>query len=213
MVEGMSVVVNVMLSLSNECYEPTSCLVQPIGTHGGDVMYFGSVFFRSELGFLNCDDICMRVVNKQFSSSSLFLIPFMLTCSMMRLISHLLLCLLVLCLWSCGRIWSVCEVVVVPYVDECSECGWSRGSDIVYSAADVLWMRGVSGVCAIFMYLARGGVGVEWMRGLGFTNPVGTGRVLDVCLCLDCGGVGGVNGEWLGRLDQGLERWHGVMSV
>ena len=22
-----------------------------------------------------------------------------------------------LCLWSCGRLWSVCEVVVVPYVD------------------------------------------------------------------------------------------------
>ena len=22
-----------------------------------------------------------------------------------------------LCLWSCGRIWSVCDVVVVPYVD------------------------------------------------------------------------------------------------
>ena len=31
--------------------------------------------------------------------------------------------------------------------------------------------------------------------GLGFINPVGTGGVLDVCLC--CGGVGG---EWVGRL-------------
>ena len=33
----------------------------------------------------------------------------------------------------------------------------------------------------------------EWMigLGLGFTNPVGTGGVLDVCLCLGCGGVGG----------------------
>ena len=38
----------------------------------------------------------------------------------------------------------------------------------------------------------------EWMRvlGLGFTNPVGTGGVLDVCLYLGCGGVGGV--EWVG---------------
>ena len=27
----------------NECNEPTSCLVQPIGTHGGKVMYFGCV--------------------------------------------------------------------------------------------------------------------------------------------------------------------------
>ena len=40
----------------------------------------------------------------------------------------------------------------------------------------------------------------EWMRGfgLGFTNPVGTGEVLDVCLCFGCGGVGG---EWVGGLD------------
>ena len=39
----------------------------------------------------------------------------------------------------------------------------------------------------------RGG---EWMRGLGlgFTNPVGTGGVLDVCLYLGCGGVGSVSG-------------------
>ena len=47
------------------------------------------------------------------------------------------------------------------------------------------------------MYLARGGVGGEWMRGLGlgFTNPVGTEGVLDVCLCLGCSGMGGVCGE------------------
>ena len=34
----------------------------------------------------------------------------------------------------------------------------------------------------------------EWMRGLGlgFTNHVGTGGVLGVCLCLGCDGVGGV---------------------
>ena len=25
---------------------------------------------------------------------------------------------------------------------------------------------------------------------LGFTNPVGAGGVLDVCLCLGCGGLG-----------------------
>ena len=52
MVEGMSVVVNVTLSLM-------SVIVQPIGTHDGEVMYFGCVCFRVELGFLNCDDICM----------------------------------------------------------------------------------------------------------------------------------------------------------
>ena len=59
----------------------------------------------------------------------------------------------------------------------------------------------------------RGG---EWMRelGLGFTNPVGAGG----------GGVGHVSVFWLrwcgwsrwgvGRgMDQGRERWGGVMSV
>ena len=61
------------------------------------------------------------------------------------------------------------------------------------------------------MWLARVGVGREWMRelGLGFTNHVGTEEVLDVCLCLGCGGVG----EWVGGLDPGLEGWGGVMSV
>ena len=43
-----------------------SCLVRHIGAHGGEAMYFGSFCFRGEIGFLNCDDICMCVVNKQF---------------------------------------------------------------------------------------------------------------------------------------------------
>ena len=76
----------------------------------------------------------------------------------------------------------------------------TRGSGVLSSTGDVLEMgvvRGVVGVCG--MCLARGGVGGEggeWMRklGLGFTNPVGTGEVLDVCLCFGCGGVG----RWLG---------------
>ena len=46
-----------------------------------------------------------------------------------------------------------------------------------------------------------GGEGGELMRGLGlgFTNPVRTRGVLDVCF-----GCGGVGGEWVGGLDQGL---------
>ena len=52
--------------VSNECNEPTSCLVQLIGAHCCEVMYFGCFGFRGELGFLNCDDVCMCVVNKQF---------------------------------------------------------------------------------------------------------------------------------------------------
>ena len=48
---------------------------------------------------------------------------------------------------------------------------------------------------------------------LSFTNPLGIGGVLDMCLCFGCGGVGGVGGEWVGGLDRGRERWGGVMSV
>ena len=62
-----------------------------------------------------------------------------------------------------------------------------------------VWVeRGVSG-------------GENWVWAL----PIlwGTGRVLDVCLCFGCGGVGGVGGEWVGGLDQGRERWGGVMYV
>ena len=49
----------------NKCNEPTICLVQSIGTHGGEVVYFRCVCFRGEIGFLNCDDICMCVVNRR----------------------------------------------------------------------------------------------------------------------------------------------------
>ena len=42
---------------------------------------------------------------------------------------------------------------------------------------------------------------------------VGTRGVLGVCLCLGFGSVGGVGGEWVGGLDQGLKGWGGIMSV
>ena len=31
----------VCYAVSNECDEPTSCIVQPIGAHAGEAMYFG----------------------------------------------------------------------------------------------------------------------------------------------------------------------------
>ena len=53
MVECMSVVVNVMLSLTSVMSLP------PIGAHVDKVMYFWSFCFMCEFRFLNCDDICM----------------------------------------------------------------------------------------------------------------------------------------------------------
>ena len=51
--------------VSNECNELTSCLMQHIGSRCCEVMYLGCFGFRGELGFLNCDSVCMCVVNKQ----------------------------------------------------------------------------------------------------------------------------------------------------
>ena len=58
MVECMSVVVNVMFSLMSVMR--THLLYCVTNRH------FGCVLFRGELGLLNCDNICMCVVNKQF---------------------------------------------------------------------------------------------------------------------------------------------------
>ena len=85
-----------------------------------------------------------------------------------------------------------CVVVSAGHV------GDTRGSCIVSSVADVLWMsvvrvmRGVGGVCEMCLVGAAWVVRGEWMRGLGlgFTNPVGTGgsvgRVSLDSLCRLC---------------------------
>ena len=108
--------------------EPTSCLVQPIGSHCCEVMYFWCFGFRDELGFLNCDDVCMCVVNNHFE-----LLKFVFDSVYVDLPSlpHNTL------EGSCGilkqkqydeisltftagsvTLCCVCEFVVVPYVDE-----------------------------------------------------------------------------------------------
>ena len=56
--DGMSVVVNVMLSLMSVMSPPPALCNLSV--------YFGCFGFRGEIGFLNCDDVCMCVVNKQF---------------------------------------------------------------------------------------------------------------------------------------------------
>ena len=63
--------------VSDECNEPASCLVQHIAAHCCEVVYFGCFDFRNELGFLNWDDVCMCVVNKQLELLEFVLNPFM----------------------------------------------------------------------------------------------------------------------------------------
>ena len=77
-------------------------------------MYFWCFGFRGEVGFLNCDDVCMCVVNKQFEllefvSESVYVdlqydeISLTFTAGSV-------------CLYGVSSPWYVCDVVVVPYV-------------------------------------------------------------------------------------------------
>ena len=64
MVEGMSVVVNIMLSLmSVMSLPPAMCNLSLHTVVKLCTLFF---YFRGELRFLNCDDVCMCVVSKQF---------------------------------------------------------------------------------------------------------------------------------------------------
>ena len=62
-VEGMSLVVNVMLSLMSVKGPPPALCNLSVRTVVKLFICFG---FRGELGFLNCNDICVCVMNKQF---------------------------------------------------------------------------------------------------------------------------------------------------
>ena len=81
-------------------------------------MYFWCFGFRGELGFLNCDDVCMCVVNKQFEllefvSESVYVDLQYDEISLTFTAGPVCLCVVSS---TCGSPWSVCEVVVVPYV-------------------------------------------------------------------------------------------------
>ena len=65
MVECMSVVVNVMLSLMSVMSPPPALCSLSVRTVV-KLCTLGCFGFRGELGFLNCDDVCMCIVNKQF---------------------------------------------------------------------------------------------------------------------------------------------------
>ena len=103
MVEVLFGVVNVMLSLMS-VMSPPPALCNLLARHSGEVIYFWCVCFRGELGFLNCDDICMCVMNKQFELLEFVFDSVMLTRIMMRFLSLLLLgmcpCVVSVVMWS-----------------------------------------------------------------------------------------------------------------
>ena len=81
-------------------------------------MYFWCFGFRGELGFLNCDDVCMCVVNKQFEllefvSESVYVDLQYDEISLTFTAGSVCLCGVSSPVVVLGL---VCEVVVVPYV-------------------------------------------------------------------------------------------------
>ena len=114
MVECMSVVVNVMLSIMSVMSPPPALCNLSLRT----VVKLCTlcVCFRVELGFLNCDDICMCVVNKQFELLELVFDSVYVDLQYDELSLTFTAGSVSLCC-VCGRLWSACEVVVVPYVD------------------------------------------------------------------------------------------------
>ena len=69
-----------------------------------------------ELGFLNCDDICMCVMKKQFELLKFVFDSFYVDLQYDEITLTFTAGSVSLC-WVCSHLWSVCEVVVVPYVD------------------------------------------------------------------------------------------------
>ena len=65
MVDGMSVVVNVMLSLTS-VMSPPPVLCNLLTCTVVKLCIFGAFVLGGERGFLNCDDMCMCIVNTQF---------------------------------------------------------------------------------------------------------------------------------------------------
>ena len=100
--------------VSNECDEPTSCLVHPIVAHCCEVIYFGCFDFRGELGLLNCDDVCMCVVNMQFELFEFVSVSVYVDLQYDGI--SLTFTAGSVCLCGICSPWPVCEVIGVPYV-------------------------------------------------------------------------------------------------
>ncbi len=165
------------------------------------------------------------------SSSSLFFIPFMLTCSIVRFSSFLLLGLCAcVCSVSCVVVLessSVCRFrcdIADTLCSGCSVCG-DRVAGFVFSVCAEMRRSAARGVArgdgGAGDVRAGGGVSVGvymgGTRGLGnfpFADDVceisrmrgvmGVGELLTMCMCLAPGGVRGVGREWISGLGLGL---------
>ena len=87
--------------------------------------------------------------------------------------------------------------------------GGTRRSSIVSSAADVLGMRRVGGVCEMCMCFARVGVGgegrVDKTIRFGLYQSCGEQGECWTCVCVAV--------VWVGGLNQGMDGWGGIMPV
>ena len=104
MVDGMYVVVNVMVYLMSVMSLPPAFCNLSVRTVV-KLCTLGVLFFKGELGFLKCDDICMCVVNKQFVLLEFVFDSIYVDMSMIMFISLLLLglcpCGVSVVMWSC----------------------------------------------------------------------------------------------------------------
>ena len=96
--------------------ESISCLVQHTGSHYCVVMYFGCFGFKGEFGFLNCDDVCICVVNNQFELLEFAFDSVYVDLQYDEIYLTFTAGSVSLCC-VCGHV-VVYEFVVVPYVDE-----------------------------------------------------------------------------------------------
>ena len=132
--------------------------MQPISTHGGEVMYFGCDCFRGELGFLNCDDICICVVNKQFELLKIVFDSVYVDLHYDKIFLNSTAGSVSLgCVCGLMVLFGLCEVVVVLYVDAVvamtvmrvllivlhvrllKECDGARMTEIVVWGMDEVW--------------------------------------------------------------------------
>ena len=154
---------------------------------------FWSVCFRGELGFLNCDAICMCVVIKQFEPLE-FVFDSVYVDRQYDGIFFFFFFLLGLC-DVCGRPWSVCEVVLVPYVDAVVTVTVMR---VLLFVLHVCMLRECKGAMVWgpgrYGFCEWGCEYIDWTRDSGFVSTADD--VLEISVVRGLGGVCVWIGAW-----------------